>query len=233
MSEVSRDLMEMGKLVHPETMQNILVGDNQEYLTKEYINYSYAISHRALFSDENYLNIFSDTSQEWQNAEFAERVNPETKNPGKAYLLRESVWKGLLNPSGKFDYTYSGRIAQALPDIIEHLKENPNSRQAILTVWWPWDVKCIGGIARVPCSIYYQFLIRDKAMHIIYNQRSSDIITHFGNDIWMAGKLLGYVSEMVGTNKPGMIYHNITSLHAYKKDWPRLDQGISELRGMI
>ena len=71
--------------------------------------------------------------------------------------------------------------------------------------------------------MYYDFLIRENArgekqLNICYHQRSSDFVTHFGNDVYLAWRLMEYVASEVGI-KPGYLYHTIDSLHSYKKDW--------------
>ena len=79
--------------------------------------------------------------------------------------------------------------------------------------------------------MYYDFLIREngkgeKVLHICYHQRSSDFVTHFGNDVYLAWRLMEYVAKEVGV-KPGYLYHTIDSLHTYQKDWDKL---VSSLR---
>lgn len=83
--------------------------------------------------------------------------------------------------------------------------------------------------------MYYDFLIRENArgekqLNICYHQRSSDFVTHFGNDVYLAWRLMEYVASEVGI-KPGYLYHTIDSLHSYKKDWVKLKTSIqTELR---
>ncbi len=79
---------------------------------------------------------------------------------------------------------------------------------------------------RIPCSMYYDFLIRqngkgEKVLHICYHQRSSDFVTHFGNDVYLAWRLMEYVAKEVGS-KTSYLYHTIDSLHTYQKDWYKL-----------
>ena len=176
-------------------------------------------------------------SKDWVKEEFKERVSSYEGsicyNPGKAWEIRKDLWeKFLVGPKDDlhFDYTYSTRMGNcgALGEIIQEIKRNPDSRQLILSIWVPRDIEHIGGKKRIPCSIYYQFLVRDNKLHIIYSQRSADIITHFGNDVWLAWELMTWMANQVGI-KPGWLYHNIGSLHAYKKDWDILKGGLTTL----
>jgi len=233
MSEIMRDLLEMGLEVHPASMQNKIVRGDDQYITKEMINYSYALLYRE---EEDYLFLTDPRSKEWCKAEFKERISGKVLNPGKAWKIRMELWKEFLvnTVSGKrFDYTYSERIivCNALLKIIYELNNNPDSRQCILTIWQPQDIVNIGGRARVPCSIYYQFMIRNNQLIIIYNQRSADVFAHFGNDIWLAWELGKYVAHHVGVEF-GYLVHNIASLHTYKKDWGSLKIALHEIKAL-
>lgn len=81
--------------------------------------------------------------------------------------------------------------------------------------------------------MYYDFLLRENAkgetqLNLCYHQRSSDFVQHFGNDVWLAWKMMEYVAEKVGV-KPGYLIHTIDSLHVYKKDWVLLKTSIAQL----
>lgn len=231
MSEILREVYEMGHIVHPNSMQNKDVKGNDDFSAKEIINYSYCLTS---LSKPEYLFIMDPEAKKWANAEFLERVSTKSIrpiNPGKAWELRKGIWEQFLNDEGKFDYTYNERIDPSvkLPLIVNELKANPDSRQCVLSIWDSDDLYFIGGERRVPCSIYYHFLIRSGSLHIIYNQRSADVVTHFGNDVYLASQLQAYVAYLVGV-KVGNLFHNITSLHSYKKDWGILKQSITDIR---
>lgn len=219
MSEMGRDVLEMGIRVHPASMQNKRVEGNEDFATLEINNYSYCL--QSMGNDE-YLFIGDKRSKEWCKAEFTERVSGNIYNPGEAWKIREELWEQFL-VDGKFDYTYSERIHNynGLNKIIKELKDNPDTRQAILSIWDPSDIQNIGGKKRVPCSIYYQFLLRNGQLDIIYNQRSADAYTHFGNDVWQAWKLMSFVADHLEVSR-GFLYHNIGSLHVYNKDVEKL-----------
>ena len=228
MSEIFREVWEMGHIVHPHSMQNKKVEGNEDFSTKEITNYSYCLTN--LYYVDNLF--FADArAKEWADAEIGERVSKDFYNPGTAWEMRKHIWEEFINYGGEFDYTYNQRLNKfnAIDRIIRELKINPDSRQAILTIWKASDIVSIGGENRVPCSIYYQLMVRDGKMNIIYNQRSADVVTHFGNDVYLAWKLMEYIAEKVGV-KPGHLFHNIGSLHAYKKDWPKLKRCITDIK---
>ena len=226
MSEIFREVWEMGHIVHTNTMQNKDIADDEGYKTKEVMMYSYCLTGLKKIS---YLFFADVMAREWADAEFVERVSFTPTNPGIAYKLRKHIWDEFLNADNKFDYSYNERMIGKIKDIIRLLKKDPDSRQAIINIWNDEDYDGIGGHLRVPCSMYYQFLIRNGQLNIIYNQRSADVVTHFGNDVYLAYRLMEHIAHLLDI-KPGYLYHNIGSLHSYKKDWPKLKTCIEDLQ---
>lgn len=227
MSEVFREVWEMGHIVHPNSMQNKDVTGDDNYTTKEIINYSYALTN--LFKVD-YLFFAENKARVWADAEFQERVSSTYVNPGKAWEQRKHIWAEFLNEKGRFDYSYNNRMFLSLNATIKELIRNLDSRQAIINVWDAQiDPTNLGGKKRIPCSMYYQILVRNNTVNIIYSQRSADVVTHLGNDIYLAYKLMEYVANEIGV-KTGYLFHNIGSLHTYKKDWHILKQCIEDIK---
>lgn len=232
MSEMGRELNSYGQIVKPKTYQNKVIEGNEDFITKELICQQYCLTS---LGDPVWLFVFSH-SKEWADAEFQERINTsEVINPGKAWELRKDLWEQFL-VDGKFDYTYNERMA-ILPYTIQLLKSDSDTRKAVLPIFngnGEDDTLYYHGNKRIPCSMYYDFLIRqngkgEKVLHICYHQRSSDFAQHFGNDIYLAWRLMGYVAQEVGV-KPGYLYHTIDSLHIYKKDWHFLSCNLEDLK---
>ena len=226
-SEVFREVYEMGHIVHPHSMQNKNVKGDNEYSTREITNYTYSLTN--LFK-KDYLFFADRRAKAWADAEFEERVDPEYTNPGEAYKLREHIWQEFLNGRGRFDYSYNNRMECSLDFVIKELRKNPDSRQAIISVWDArLDPEGMGGKYRIPCSMYYQLMVRGERVNIIYNQRSADVVTHFGNDVYLAWRLMEYIAGKINM-RPGFLFHNIGSLHAYKKDWVTLKTCIKDIK---
>jgi len=227
MSEIMREVWEMGHIVHPNSMQNKDVTGNDDFTTKEITNYSYSLTS---LNKLDYLFFADARSRHWAQEEFMERINPLYVNPGTAWQIRAELWEEFLNDDGMFDYAYHDRMQHSLKCAINELLRNPDSRQAIINVWDAQiDPQNLGGVRRIPCSIYYQILVRDGMVNIIYNQRSADVVTHFGNDVFLAFKLMEYVAQEIKM-PAGYLFHNIGSLHAYKKDWSQLKQCINDIQ---
>ena len=210
-NEIERDIVEMGIMVHPHTMQNKDVKDDENYDTMEVQNYSFTI---LSLKDKNEV---VGKCLEWCYAEFNERLDNDItfKNPGTAWKLRPEVWTEFL-VKGKMDYTYSERMNywNQIQQVIKELKYNPDSRQCLIHVNFPIDCNW-WAIKRIPCSVYYQLMIRRGKLDIIYNMRSSDFATHFKNDIWLADELRNHIAKQLDI-KPGLLHMNVGSLHIYK-----------------
>lgn len=226
MSEMGRELNSYGQTVKPKTYQNKNIEGNEDFVTKEIICQQYCLTS---LQDPTWLFFYS-RSREWADAEFQERIDTsDIINPGKAWELRKDLWEQFL-VNGKFDYTYNERIIHVIKPLIRLLKDDNDTRKAVLPIFNGdmdgLDTDGYDGSRRIPCSMYYDFLIRqngkgEKVLHICYHQRSSDFVTHFGNDVYLAWRLMEYVAKEVGV-KPGYLYHTIDSLHTYQKDWDKL-----------
>lgn len=252
MSEMGRDLWEMGISVKPKTYQNKNIEGDEDFETKEIICEQYCLTN---LPDPEVLFAYTK-SHDWAEAEFNERVGITLENPGEAYKLRPDMWEQFL-VNGRFDYSYGERMGQHVTykgeehsliyAIAKQLKADQDTRKAILPIFGSFlrtgyqctenlerDIDRLDGSARIPCSMYYDFLIRNGKLNICYHQRSSDFIQHFGNDVYLAWQLMKYMVDLVNSLKteeedciePGYLYHTIDSLHVYKKDWVKIKSSI-------
>lgn len=221
--EVERDLVEMGISVHPESMQDLKVADNPDFETKELNGYSYCISPEGDYDLVEAVN-HMDLNAEYIGTEMNDRLSNKAVNPGRSYLTRSGVWEKFLH-NGKFSYTYSERMFGIVDKAIEELRVRPNSRQVIIPIYHPSDSSNWGGKKRIPCSMYYQAMIRPSStgdkLNLIYTMRSCDYYTHYGYDVLMAIELMCYMAEELEFVTPGKFTHFIGSLHAYKKDYSK------------
>lgn len=114
-----------------------------------------------------------------------------------------------------------------LSDVVKLLRANKLTRQAYLPVWFPEDTGATHG-ERVPCSIGYHFYIRGGRLHCNYYIRSCDLYRHFKNDIYLTGRLMQHIANMVGEGElitPGFLRMDIGSLHLFKNDLYHFKKG--------
>lgn len=215
--EVERDLFEMGVGISSNTMQDKDVQGDTDYDMKELVGYSYRVTDVNNDKIESFIKELN-LNRTYLVVELAERVGGVAKNPGDAYKFREKVWQPFLH-LGKFSYTYSQRMGPYIYRALAELKRHRQSRQIIIPIYWPnRDTDNWGGRSRVPCSMYYQVLLREGRIDLIYNMRSCDLYEHFPYDVSLACFLIGWFSRKLNIQE-GHLIHQIGSLHIYRKDW--------------
>ncbi len=195
----------------------------------------------------------------WAEDHFQERVSGEPLNPGVQFA-NWPWYKGNVEEHkqpGQFSHTYMERYwpkyinwasdeeAQDqmfgirynygdLNDVVDLLARSPFTRQAVLPVWFPEDTGAVHG-ERVPCSLYYHFLLRDGKLHCTYAIRSCDYFRHFKDDVYLTARLVQWVihklqEEMAQGHdwavvKPGFLTMHIGSLHVFEAERKRLEDG--------
>jgi len=220
-NEVERDLFEMGTTYQSITVQDQDVADNPDFQTMELCGYSYMLTN---FDSDNLWQMVTKSGKvnvDWLITELCERMNglygKEPLNPGIAWKNNSDFW-GKFIRNGVFSYSYAERMQEQLPYIIRELKEKPNTRQAVLTMYDKHnDMLHWGGRDRVPCSLTYQFMLREDKLVLIYNQRSCDFVKFFPSDVWLTVGMLLHVANAI-EKEPGQFIHFLGSLHAFAGD---------------
>ncbi len=214
--EVERDLFEMGVRYQSGSVQDMRVEDDPKFQTIELSGYAYTLT--GFYGLEKIVEYLGNDIF-WAREESLERLSSieHTPNPGKAWAQDKKKWEPFLR-DGVFSYFYPERWKQQIPYVINELLARPNSRQAMITVYdVHQDMMNWGGRDRVPCSISYQFIVRNGNMTLIYNQRSCDFLSFFSTDVYLTVQLLLHVASCVQAT-PSRFIHFIGSLHAFAKD---------------
>lgn len=227
--EMDRELKVSGITVPVKHYQNKeLTGENQN--TKELIGVNFVISKPSLGKKDMLKFLFKDEAdniEKYCEQEFLDRINREGLNPGNSYKIRLDLWQALMSKKDgdKFDYTYSERInyCHQLDNAIAALKDDIHSRRAMIMIFRPEDTLDSSGFStRIPCSIDYQFLIRNNKLMVVYHIRSNDYFKHFAIDIWLANALQEYIVEQLKDVYPnlkvGSLNYYCGSFHAYNED---------------
>lgn len=225
--EMDRELKVSGITVPVKHYQNKKL-EGEDRNTKELVGVNFIISKPFLKKSEMLDFVFGAESPKIElycETEFRDRINPVALNPGNSYKIRKDLWQKLMskeNPE-KFDYTYSERMNTQIIEVINTLKDDIHSRRAMLMVFSPEDSSDSCGFeTRIPCSVSYQFLIRNDKLMILYYIRSNDYFKHFAIDIWLTQALQSYIAEELADTYPGLkvgsLHYYAGSLHAYKGD---------------
>lgn len=157
---------------------------------------------------------------------YPERIWPKMANGGvDTRSSVEGVWETNYHHGIRFEYGDLG-------DVVKQLADTPFTRQAFLPIWFPEDTGAVHG-KRVPCTLGYHFAIRDGKLDITYYMRSTDLLRHFQDDIYMAGRLAQWVAEEInkikGTEtednklRAGELIFHTANLHIFAQDLPMIE----------
>lgn len=123
---------------------------------------------------------------------------------------------------------YGPRIASQLDYVVDKLKSDADTRQAVLTIWRenPPETK------DVPCTVAVHFMIRDHKLNCHVYMRSNDLWLGFPYDVFNFSMLSHLVccrlNASASTNadviKPGMLYHTASSRHIYEQHFEQAEK---------
>lgn len=111
---------------------------------------------------------------------------------------------------------YGPIVVSQMRYVVETLTEDPESRQAVMSLWRPNPRKS----RDIPCTVSMQFLIRDLKLHCVTNMRSSDAWLGFPYDVFCFTMISQMLLLMMGSNSIGLgrLFLNVGSQHLYEKD---------------
>jgi thymidylate synthase len=123
-----------------------------------------------------------------------------------------------IEPSGNFWGAYGGRIALGaqLPAVVRKLTDDPDTRQAIITLWNPHLDNQVGK-NDYPCTVALGFSIKQGKLELDVTMRSNDVWHGFPYDIFQFTQLQQTVANVLG-REPGRYRHHTYSLHLYAED---------------
>lgn len=171
------------------------------------------------------------------NWPFAQGANEKFTPEGKfSHTYPERLWGGrrYITPQPPDNSIFPGTKSAPMPvkmqsiadldDLVILLHNHPTTRQAFIPIWWPIDGK-MAEKERVPCTIGYHFLLRDRMLHCHYFMRSCDAMRHLPDDLYMATRLTQWLCEKLSAMmpfhegiEPGVLAMQITSLHIFEGD---------------
>jgi hypothetical protein len=221
--------------------------DNPLWITREMQNVVIELGVAPTIEE---FQRFVQPNLPWAEDHFLERVSGVALNPppSEAWWPHAQQGNAEHKKNEKFSHTYPERFWPKyagdaprpepstmhgvryaygdLDDVVDQLGNSPLTRQAYLPVWFPEDTGAVHK-ERVPCSLGYHFLLRSDRLHITYFIRSCDLVRHFRDDVYMAGRLCQWVArQLVERHEvratPGLLTMHMVSLHIFSGDVPSL-----------
>jgi len=176
----------------------------------------------------------------WANEHFHERVSGQPLNPPPSHTMWSGSTEEYYEDGNKFSHSYPERLWSKglhsgirydiadLDTLVAVLSKDLGTRQAYLPMFFPEDLSASLAGDRVPCSLGWQFIVRDGVMDCFYPIRSCDVFRHLRNDIYLANMLVMWVIERLEMPHivPGKLIFHATSLHCFEQDITLYKKGL-------
>ncbi|MAA77442.1 MAG: thymidylate synthase [Rhodobiaceae bacterium] len=162
-------------------------------------------------------------------------------NTNISYLKENgvSIWDDWADENGDLGPVYGyqwrswhtpdGRQIDQIKNLVEQLKNYPDSRRHIVTAWNPADVD---DMALPPCHCLFQFYIADGKLSCQLYQRSADIFLGVPFNI-ASYSLLTMMLAQVLELEPGDFVHTLGDAHLYLNHLEQAQTQISRLPGAL
>jgi len=106
---------------------------------------------------------------------------------------------------------YNGGTIDQIQNIIDQLKNNPDSRRMIVSAW---NVAEVNKMALPPCHTMFQFYVADDRLSLQLYQRSADVFLGVPFNIASYALLLMMMAQVTGL-QPGEFIHTTGDTHLY------------------
>ena len=159
-----------------------------------------------------------DWKQDYAEAEWQWYLSGDNniKKLGELYGKVPEIWKRMADELGRVNsnYGYQWQRENQLDNVIEMLKDNPNTRQATISIY---DGKQIeSGVYKydTPCTYAVQFTIVDDKLNMCVTMRSNDLWYGFCNDQYCFSRLQLMIADRLEI-RLGTYFHFAHNLHLY------------------
>lgn len=200
------------------------VTDKTGVKTLELIGVSFIADEEAIFGELN--REYAQKEVQWY---LSQSLNVyDMPNPPK-------IWREVCDKDGYINSNYGWVIfseenGYQYKHCVRELRRNKNTRRAMMIYTRPsmqWEYNT-NGRSDFICTNSVQVLIRNDRLYYVINQRSSDAVFGYKNDIYWAK----FVQNMLVTElkqdyqelKPGEVILQAGSLHVYERHFKFLDE---------
>lgn len=127
---------------------------------------------------------------------------------------------------GIFKGAYGVRAGGQIDKIVELLKNDPETRQAVITLRDPYR-DLFEKSKDVPCTIAMSFRIRNGKLNMTTHMRSNDLVWGFPYDVIQFCLLQMTIAEELGIEN-GTYTHHADSLHIYERHAKMMQECVSK-----
>lgn len=115
----------------------------------------------------------------------------------------------------EFYGAYGPRVRAQLPEVQRKLEADPDTRQAIVTIWRVDDLWV--QTKDLPCTLTLHFFVRDDQLELHTHMRSQDAWWGWSYDAFQFTRLQVTMADALGLGL-GAYYHRADSFHLYDRD---------------
>ena len=119
--------------------------------------------------------------------------------------------------------TSDGRAIDQISNLIENIKNNPDSRRLIVSAW---NVGEVDKMKLPPCHCFFQFYVANNKLSCQLYQRSADIFLGVPFNI-ASYALLTLMIAQVTNLAPGEFVHTLGDAHIYSNHFEQVKQQLS------
>nr|WP_253286020.1 thymidylate synthase [Aerococcus urinae] len=187
---------------------------SEDYQGPDMTNFGLRAEKDPEFKAE-YLNVKADFCQKILNDEdFAK----EYGELGNVYGKQWRDWE-----------TRDGGSIDQIANILEQLKNTPDSRRIILSAWNPEDIP---NMALPPCHTLSQFYVNDGKLSCQLYQRSGDVFLGVPFNIASYALLTHLIAREVGL-EVGDFVHTFGDVHIYNNHFDQVKEQLSRQPGQL
>lgn len=126
-------------------------------------------------------------------------------------------FKNYTEDNGIFHGAYGLRTDGQYDAVIDKLKNDSDSRQAVVTIWNP-EYDNQPSKRDYPCTVLHQFRIRNNKLNMSVYMRSNDVWLGAAYDFFQFTQVQIALASVLGI-EPGKYAHHVGSLHIYEQHY--------------
>lgn len=142
-------------------------------------------------------------------------------DPGLMVHVAANFGRFLEPSTGRFWGAYGDRVGSQVHHVIRKLREDRDTRQAVITLWNP-ALDNVEGRLDYPCTVSLVLRIRRDALELTTFMRSNDVMLGLPYDVFQFTQLQITVARCIGVDV-GAYTHVAASLHLYETDYERAE----------